>query len=233
MKRPVVTVDGLAGSGKTVLSKGLAEELGFAHLSSGVLYRAVGYLALKNSIPFNDSAALLAAINSSKLELLQPSNASRPGILVGGDQVVNELYSLEADDAASQVSVHADVREALIPAQREAFAGKGLVAEGRDMGTVVFADAALKFFVESPAELRVERRMMQLYPEVEDMDPEEAKRLKNRIKIEVLERDRRDSERELSPTVAAADAQIILNDGQPLTQVIKNMYTLVAERGLS
>lgn len=231
MNRSVITVDGLAGSGKTTISKLLAERLGYAHLSTGLLYRAVGWLAINAKVSVDDGVALKTLILSHKIELIMGAKNSAL-VLVDGRDVSSEIHAPLVSQAASQTSRHREVREALRDAQRNAFPGVNLVVEGRDMGTVIFPDAPLKFFVFVSPEIRVQRRIAQLHGPEALKDPALMSRIKRDIEIEVLERDKRDSEREVAPAKPADDAILIDNSAETLTLVIQNMYDAAASRGL-
>jgi len=230
-KRAVITVDGLAGAGKTALAQMLAERIGFVHLKSGLLYRAVGFLALKERVDFNDASALVALLKGHSVQLaIDPKGGSI--ILIDGRDVGGDLFQPEVSEAGSLAASQPEVRTALIPAQRQAFPGRGLVAEGRDQGTVIFPDAALKFFVHAEVGIRVQRRMMQLYGADDALSTEMFNSLKKEMEIEIIARDRRDSERAVAPTVPAPDAILIDNSSRTLTQVVQSMYDLAASRGL-
>lgn len=224
-KRTVITVDGLAGSGKTTLSREFAGKIGFLHLNSGLLYRAAA-----------------AAINSAKI--VPTSQADVEGFLKGHSfglrliaggvaevtmddvAVSGDLQRPEISETASLISQFKGVRDALRDAQRDAFPGKPLVAEGRDMGTVIFPDADLKLFVEVDQVIRVKRRLSQLGVQSGDKDVEAT------IRQEIIERDIRDAERAIAPTKPAADAVIIDNSSRSLTEVLDAMYDAALERGL-
>lgn len=229
-QRIVITVDGLAGSGKTTLSRELAKLLGFAHFNSGILYRAVGFLALHNGVSPDDGAALAELISAHTIELDLDAQLSSQ-LIIDGNVRSGELHQPPVSDAASRVAASPEVRAALIDVQRSAFPGHNLVAEGRDMGTVIFPDANLKFFVDADLEVRTERRLAQLREAPENASKDD-KLLKKELEVEINERDKRDIRRAVAPTVAADDAVHINNSGQTLTQVLQNMYDSVANRGL-
>ena len=228
-ERRVVTVDGLAGSGKTALSRLLAERLGYVHLSTGLVYRALGWLALVNSVGFEDTPGLLDLLKDHSVEFRVEEGASATLFIddIRGDQ---RLHLPEVSEAASVTSRHLAVREALLELQRGAFPGQNIVVEGRDMGTVVFPTAAVKFFVQASQAVRIERRLSQLQIELGILNDETLNSLKKQIEIEIIERDERDSKRPISPTRAAPDAIAIDNSSQTLTEVVQNMYDAALKR---
>ena len=229
--RHVIAIDGLAGSGKTTLSKMLAVKLGYAHLNSGILYRAVGYLALKEGVDRASADDLSALIKGHDLKLeLDEDRASR--MLIDGEDLGDALYQPEVSESTSLISAVPEVRTLLVDAQRNAFSGHHLVAEGRDMGTVIFPDAALKIFVTVDVETRVSRRINQLYGDPENLSVERLKEIQLEMRREIIERDERDANRAVAPAKAAADAIEIDNSGRSLTDVIQNMYDCAANKGL-
>ena len=225
-KRKVVTVDGLAGSGKTSLSKVLAERLGFVHLNSGLLYRALGILVAKANIDPSNENRVSDLCKSAKIELILKSPTD-PRVMIDGVDVTAKTQEPEISDFASKASVHTGVREYLLSAQRDAFPGSHLVAEGRDMGTVVFPQADIKFFVEVPVEVRAKRRASQMA--IPDTGVDAAALM---LSKEIHERDQRDTTRTASPTIAASNAVTIDNSSASLTQVVDSMYALAVARGV-
>jgi len=224
MDRCVITVDGLAGSGKSTLAQLLSEKLVFVHFNSGLLYRAVGYLALQNGIKPNDESGVLNLLKQTSIEMNEVE-----AVQIKDQRITaEELHQTRISEAASLASGFASVRACLNNLQRNVFKGSGLVAEGRDMGTVIFPEALVKFFIEASVEVRVARRLAQL--KVNEQD--EAK-LKREIEIEIIERDERDKNRAVAPTVAAEGAVIIDNSSLPLTKVVQYMYDIVAKKVLT
>lgn len=232
-KRVVITVDGLAGTGKTTLSKKLAERLGYRHFSSGILYRAVGAIALRAGYDLQDSLAVGKILKEHTLELIGVKEYGSQ-IVVDGQPVGSDtLYGPEVSEATSIIAQLEQIRADLIAVQREVFPGENLVAEGRDMGTTIFPDAPLKFFVTIQEEVAIERRLTQIVAARGNISESELKSLKERMKIEISERDARDRARKVSPTLPAEDAIVIDNSSETLTRVVQNMYDAASERGLS
>ncbi|MCB9029844.1 MAG: (d)CMP kinase [Deltaproteobacteria bacterium] len=229
--RVIITVDGASGTGKTTLSKLLAEKIGFQHLNSGALYRSVAYLCLQEGLDLSDQDAILQMLSRHSIKLALGADGL-PVTLVDGNPVDELIRTPEVSEATSKISVLKLVRDYLVPHQRDAFPGCGMVAEGRDMGTVMFPDAQLKFFITVDQDTRIARRLAQLLEKEPNASPERVNELKSQMKIEVADRDSRDSQREIAPLKQAQDALVIDNSAQTLTQTLENMYDAASKRGL-
>lgn len=228
-QKPVVTVDGLASTGKTTLSKLLASRLGYLHISTGLLYRAVGYLAHTNGVRRSDEKALAQMISSHTIELaLHESNEVI--ILLDGQKIFDKLYAPEISEATSEVAVLSSVREALLPIQQEAFLEHGLVAEGRDMGTVVFPSAKVKFWIQTDQTTKVQRRMAQLMEREPKMPTSKQEDLAQKMKIEIHERDKRDQERGLAPSVKSSEMVLIDNSTKTTDAVLEEMLLVIQKK---
>lgn len=193
---PVIAVDGPAASGKGTVAAGVAKALGFHLLDSGTLYRLVAYKAIEAGIPFNAEAALAAA--AAALDV-----AFHDGhVVVDGRDVTNAIRSEAVGAGASRVAIHPAVRSALLERQRGFRQPPGLVADGRDMGTVVFPDASVKVFVTASPEERARRRHKQLIENGISITIESLLR-------DIRERDARDAGRAAAPLAPATDAVVL------------------------
>ncbi len=204
---PVIAVDGPAASGKGTLAQAVAQRLGFHYLDSGSLYRLVALQALQTGLALGEEAPLAAAA-----EALASAFAG-DRILLAGVDVTTAIRAPAVSTAASQVAVHPGVRRALLARQRAFRRPPGLVADGRDMGTVVFPDARLKVYVTASAEERARRRYKQL---IEKGNPVTLPSLLR----DIQERDARDGGRAAAPLRPAADAVILDTTGMSIAASI-------------
>jgi len=205
---PVVTIDGPAASGKGTIAAGVAKALGFHQLDSGSLYRLVALKASESGIPPEDEASLAA------IALQLDVRFAEGGIELEGRDVTDRIRREDMSAAASRVAVHRAVRMALLERQRAFRRAPGLVADGRDMGTVVFPDATLKVFLTASQEERAERRYKQLIEKGISSTIESLLR-------DIRERDARDAKRVVSPLVPAADAVILDTTGMTIAAAIR------------
>jgi len=213
----VIAIDGPSASGKGTVARRVAAALGFKYLESGALYRLVALAARKKGIPETDQALL--AREAATLD----ARFADGRIYLGGREVGDELYSEECGRGASAVAQLPAVREALLARQRSFRVAPGLVADGRDMGTVVFPDATLKVFLTASAPTRAERRYRQLRERGQSADLSALVR-------ELEERDRRDSERAHAPLRPAEDAQVLDTTGLGIDEVVARVLGLYRER---
>lgn len=221
--RKVITIDGLAASGKTTIAKMLAERLGFIFFSSGLIYRAVGYLCLQNSLNPDSESEVVDALKKSAIEL-RLSEAGDNLLFLNNLEITAKIFQPEISEATSRASKHPQVRNLLFELQRGAFPGKDIVAEGRDMGTVIFPDADVKFYITCSTDAVIERRLAQL-SKGRKISEEELNSLKSKMKIEITERDLRDKNRLTAPAVPASDAQIVDNSSPHLTETLDRVYS--------
>ena len=240
---PVITIDGPSGSGKGTISQIVAQRLGWNLLDSGALYRLLALAARQAGIPLDNEAAL--ATLAKKLDVQFVAGAVAPGILppatlvrpctsegqslsqnqvmLEGEDVGEMLRSEQCGNDASKVAALPAVREALLDRQRAFRVPPGLVADGRDMGSVVFPDADLKIFLTASAERRALRRHKQLKDKGVDVKIP-------RLVEEIAERDERDSTRSVAPMAPAHDAVVLDSSDLAIEQVVARVMDLWSER---
>ena len=222
-KAPVICVDGPSGAGKGTLSTKLAEALGWHLLDSGALYRIVGYACVLRDISWHDEARVVEVAETLDVRFVpSPSGVS---VWLAGQDVTTQIRSQDGSRGASAVAVLAKVRAALLERQRELAAFPGLVADGRDMGTVVFPSAALKIFLTASPEARASRRQAQLLEKGESVSLP-------RLLDSINERDERDTNRSASPLVAAKDAVLIDSSALTVDAVCDRVLEFAADKGL-
>jgi cytidylate kinase len=217
---PVLTVDGPSGAGKGTVARALAARLGWNFLDSGAIYRALAIAALDRSVPLEDEVALARLGRSLDLRF---ETGDLPRVFLWGIDVTDRLATETCGSIASKVAALPAVRQALLDKQREFRRLPGLVADGRDMGTVVFPDAQYKIFLTASAEVRALRRYKQLKEKGIDV------KLNNLTK-EIEERDRRDRERPVAPLKPADDAVIIDSSELSIDEVVQCCLTIVDAR---
>jgi cytidylate kinase len=198
----IITIDGPSGVGKSSVSREVAAALGYSYLDTGAMYRAVAVFAHDAGIDDTDSEAVSRILPDLHLAL-QPGEGGGTMVLVNGADITDRLRSPEMSLASSRVSALAPVRAKLGAMQRQIGAAGRIVAEGRDMGTVVFPDAAHKFFLDAKAEIRAHRRAVQLQTLGQRVDEAEILR-------QTIQRDRQDSDRQLAK-LRPAEAAIIID----------------------
>lgn len=215
---PVITVDGPGGSGKGTVSRLVAQRLGWHFLDSGALYRLVGLNAIRHHIALDDEAALGGAAERLQVEF-EASGGENAPILLEGSDVARDLRGELVGAAASRVAVFPAVRRALLQRQRDFRRPPGLVADGRDMGTVIFPDAELKIFLDASPLERARRRYKQLKDKGMDVSLEALLR-------DIEERDLRDRGREMAPMMPAEDAIQMDTTSMPVAEVVDRILHL-------
>jgi len=221
---PVITIDGPSGSGKGAITHRLAEALGFHILDSGALYRLIGLAARRRNIALDAEDALVKLALELEIEFQPTSDPEEPiEILLFGERVTSVLRTNEAGTDASKVAPIEAVREAIKDLQQDFSKAPGLIADGRDMGTVVFVDADAKIYLTASAETRAERRYKQLKDKGIDVSL-------HALFISIQERDERDMNREVAPLIPAADARVIDSTKMDIDQVFNEALAFVRER---
>ncbi len=221
MKNIVITVDGPSGAGKGTLCHALADKLGFDFLDSGAIYRILALAAAKNGIDFENELALAELGRKLDVKFVPENNEIQ--VILDGENVGDQIRTAEAGQNASKIAVYPQVREALLQRQRDFRSTKGLIADGRDMGTVVFPDAEIKFFLDASAEERTKRRVKQLQEKGFNANFDE-------ILAEIKERDFRDRNRPVAPLVPAKDAMILDSTHLSIEEVIQQALDYIAQK---
>lgn len=212
MENIVITVDGPSGAGKGTLCHALAEKLGFNFLDSGALYRITALSAVKKGVALDDEAKLAEIGRNLDIQFL-PENGEIK-VILDGENVGDQIRTAQAGQNASKVAAFPLVREALLERQQAFSSEKGLIADGRDMGTVVFPNAQIKLFLDASAEERTKRRVKQLQEKGFNANFDE-------ILAEIKERDFRDRNRAVAPLVPAKDALLLDSTHLSIDDVIK------------
>ena len=212
--RLIIAIDGPSGVGKGTVARDVAAALGYRHIDTGAMYRAVAWRAKIDAVPLDAADALTAL--AERLDIV----ASGPSVLVDGMEVSGEIRTPEIDRGASRVARVAGVRTALVAQQRRLGAGGGVVMEGRDIGTVVFPDAEVKVYLDASADERARRR---LHDDVrrETRDP-------GQVAGEMAARDEADRTRAVAPLAMAADAHLIDTTPLSIRQVVEQILAIAA-----
>ena len=218
-KVPVLTIDGPSGSGKGTISRAVARRLGWHYLDSGAIYRAVGQAAAWEAVDLTDPEALAACAARTEIRF-ETQGEGEPHVLVNGKDATRLLHTETAGALASAIAAHPPVRAALVELQLGFRRPPGLVADGRDMGTIIFPDAAYKVFLTASAEERARRRYKQL------KDKGVSANLDSLLH-EIAARDERDAGRAVAPLKPAADAVILNSTGVPIMEVIDRVLAVL------
>jgi len=217
MNIPVLTIDGPSGAGKGTVSRAVAKKLGWNYLDSGSIYRSLAIAALKQHVDLENEAEVAKV---AQLMVLEFDCGDELIVKLNGEDITPQLGLESTGNAASIVAVYPDVRRILLQKQKDFRRLPGLVADGRDMGTVVFPDAEIKVFLTASAAERAQRRYKQL---IEKGISANLAQLTN----EIEERDRRDTERKTSPLAMASDALYIDSSDMALDAVIDEVLNLI------
>jgi CMP/dCMP kinase len=220
-RKLVIAIDGPAASGKSTTARLVAERLGYMHVDTGAMYRAVTLKVLRSGLPSDDAAGIGRLMESTRVELRGEDGRLR--VLLDGEEVTDLIRTQEVTRAVSAVSSLHDVRSAMVREQRALGRNGGIVLEGRDIGTVVFPDAECKFFLVAGIEARARRRRDELLASGVSADLKQLMR-------EIEERDRLDSTRSESPLRKADDAIVIDTSDLSIEQEVAAVVKIVRER---
>ena len=216
----VITIDGPSGSGKGSLALRIANSLGFHLLDSGAIYRLAALKALKSNVDLKDENVVVASLEDFDIRFERGEELSIP--YLDGEDVSSQIRLETTGDAASVIAQYPSVRERLLECQRACFQPPGLVADGRDMGTVVFPKARIKFFLYASAEIRAQRRHKQLISMGISANIAQ-------LQSEIDQRDERDRNRSESPLVPATDALVVDSSLLDLNQVTELMMSHIKD----
>ncbi len=217
----VITIDGPAGSGKSTISRLLAARMGYAYLDTGAMYRAIALAAKRGGISLDNGMELMHLCENIRLRFV--ADQDPPRLMMGNEDISEQIRNPEIDMLSSTVSTVKEVREAMCNLQRKmsCHVNKGLVAEGRDMGTVVFPDAKFKFLLTASLEERASRRHMELLERGKTME-------KTAVMDSLKKRDSQDENRALAPLKPAPDACILDSTGMGIKEVVQCLMNHMA-----
>ena len=218
MKKLIIAIDGPSGVGKSTLSKLLSRELGYINLDTGAMYRTVALAASREKIDVNDYPALSQLCENINIEFVRRDNEEL--VLLNGENVSKAIRSPEISLLTATVAACPGVRKALVTRQRELGRNGGIILEGRDIGTVVFPHADVKFFLKASAEIRGLRRFLEL-------QSQGANIALARTVADVKARDSADANRETSPLRQADDAVVIDTSNLDIPQVLQQMLNII------
>ncbi len=217
----VIAIDGPAGSGKSTAARKVAARMALHYVDSGASYRAVALKVLRAGLAAQEEDSIVALVE--KMQIQFTGTEGEGPVLVDGEDVSGEIRTPEVTEVAARISRLSGVRERLVALQRRSVPPEGVVMEGRDIGTKVFPDADLKIFLVASEEARARRRLQDNLNKGRETTLEQTR-------LEITRRDRLDSERKISPLVAAADAVKIDSTELSLDQVVDKIVSLVNER---
>ena len=223
---PVITIDGPSGSGKGTVAGLLAKRLGWNLLDSGALYRLLAFAAGNHGVDLSNEASLKLLAAHLDVQFIAAHDGKAQKIILEGDDVSQAIRNEEVAAGASQVAALPAVREALLQRQRAFQEAPGLVADGRDMGTVVFPDSPLKIFLTASAEERARRRYLQLKAKGDDVSL-------SSLLDEIRARDERDTQRAVAPLKPAADAIQLDSTELSIDQVLERIMSEIALRDIA
>ncbi|MCH7886506.1 MAG: (d)CMP kinase [Candidatus Marinimicrobia bacterium] len=214
----LIAIDGVAASGKSTTALGLAVELGYNYLDTGAMYRTVALNLIQNGADKDDNYAVISSLETAKIKVECTNDQMK--IYLGDEEVSGKIRTNEVTKLTSQISIIPEVRKMMVELQRKLVKGKNFIVEGRDIGTVVFPDADMKFFLTASVEERAKRRYA-------DLKEDENSKTLEEIEKEIEERDLRDSTRTTSPLVSAEDAIEIDTTDMTVDEQVKHLTRLI------
>lgn len=214
MKKIIITIDGWSSCGKSTLAKQLAKQLGYVYIDSGAMYRAITLYFLRQTVDLNNKKEVTKALENITLEFEHNEKSNQSEILLNGENVEYMIRDMIVAEKVSDVAAVKEVREFAVDQQKKMGRKKGIVMDGRDIGTTVFPRAELKFFMTADIAIRVERRFKEMYEKNPNVSIEE-------VKSNLEMRDYIDSNREVSPLRQAKDAIVLDNTNLTPEQQLK------------
>ncbi|MDZ5471184.1 (d)CMP kinase (plasmid) [Bacillus sp. 31A1R] len=221
MSRISIAIDGPAAAGKSTVAKIIAEKLSYIYIDTGAMYRAITYKALENNIDLQDEAGLINTLRETKIELF-PSEEGQL-VFLDGKNVTNEIRTSEVTNNVSVVAKHKEIREEMVKRQQQFAVDGGVVMDGRDIGTHVLPHAEVKIFLLASVEERAKRRHEENLKKGFLSDLEQ-------LKMEIANRDKLDSEREVAPLTKASDAVEIDTTSLGIHEVVDQIMSIAIER---
>ncbi|MEC3884682.1 (d)CMP kinase [Halobacillus litoralis] len=221
MNTMTIAIDGPAAAGKSTVAKKVAEKLSFIYVDTGAMYRALTWKALKQGVSLEDEDGLAQLLSQSELNLIQSDSGQR--VILDQQDVSDEIRTAEVTNQVSIVAKHKNVREEMVQRQQELVKDKGVVMDGRDIGTHVLPDAEVKIFMIASVEERAERRHKENIEKGFSSDLQQ-------LKEEIRKRDEIDSNREIAPLVKAEDAIEIDTTSMNIDQVVEGILNIVNDR---
>lgn len=223
MKKIIIAIDGYSSCGKSTLAKQLAKKLNYIFVDSGAMYRAITFYFLQHNIDIHNADAVNNALQNISLQFKYNHDIGTSDIYLNGENIEQQIRGMEVSNHVSEVAVIKAIREFAVKQQRKIAEWKGVVMDGRDIGTVVFPDAELKIFVTASVEVRVKRRLLELQEKKMDVSEEEVR--KNLEKRDLI-----DTTRKISPLRQAADAIVLDNTNLTREQQLQIALNWVEER---
>lgn len=219
----IIAIDGHSSCGKSTIAKALAKELGYKHIDSGAMYRAITLYFLRNNVNISNIVEVKEALDNIKLSFIHNESTKQSEICLNGEDVAHRIHDMVVAEKVSEVAAIKEVRQFAVAQQQEMGKDKGIVMDGRDIGTVVFPNAELKLFMTADMDVRAKRRFQELYEKNPNITYEE-------VMANIQRRDYIDSNREESPLRQAEDAVVLNNANMDRNEQLKTALGWVKER---